>query len=72
MLCAWIIDLLSLRHGYGSDIRFLLLIVFCSSLWIKLIEGMLAKVNWVPAAENVVALCLTERLNQGVVQVSMR
>ena len=70
MLCAWIIDLLGLRHG--SDIRFLLLIVFCSSLWIKLIEGMLAKVNSVPAAENVVALCLTERLNQGVVQVSMR
>jgi len=39
-----------------------------SSMWIQLIETMLKEVSSVSAAENVVALCLTERLNQGVVQ----
>lgn len=32
-------------------------------------DGLLAAVDNKAAAENIVALCLTERLNQGVVQV---
>ena len=41
----------------------------CSSLWISLVDGLLKTVESKQAAENVVALCLTERLAQGVIQV---
>lgn len=45
--------------------------LFCSSLWLALIDRLLDVVNSKQAAENVVAICLSEQLSTGVVQVRL-